>query len=73
MIAEYYAKNKNRLDNEIVEDYFRLVHTHELKIDENLKLAKEVEELRGQLAADSREKLLLTEKISLLESNIVIY
>lgn len=54
MIAEYYSNHKSRLDNEIVEDYFRLVHTHELKIDENLKLAKEVEELREQLAADSR-------------------
>lgn len=73
MIADYYAKNKNRLDNEIVEDYFRLVHTHELKIDENLKLAKEVDELRGQLAADNRERLLLSEKISLLENNIAIY
>jgi hypothetical protein len=73
MVTEYYSKYKSRLDNEIVEDYFRLVHAHELKIDENLKLAREADELKGQLAADTREKLLLSEKISLLENNIAIY
>jgi hypothetical protein len=73
MISEYYSKNKNRLDNEIVEDYYRLVHAHELKIEENMKLAKEVDEAKSQQAADSREKLILSEKISLLESNIAIY
>lgn len=73
MITEYYSRHKNRLDNEIVEDYFRVVHAHELKIDENLKLAREVDELKGQQAADAREKLLLSEKISLLENNIAIY
>lgn len=60
MITDYYTKNKNRLDNEIVEDHFRLIHTHELKIDENLKLAQEIDDLKGQLAADGREKLLLS-------------
>lgn len=73
MVSDYYSAHKNRLDSEVVEDYFRLVHAHELKIDENLKLAREVEELRGQAAADGREKLLLAEKIALLENNIAIY
>lgn len=73
MITDYYGKNQNRLDNEVVEEYFRLVHTHELKIEENLRLNKEAEELRAQAAADTRERLLLTEKIALLENNIAIY
>lgn len=32
MISEEYSRNKSRLDSEILEEYYKLNHLHEIKI-----------------------------------------
>jgi hypothetical protein len=59
LVNEYELKRKSKYEGEIIEEYYRLIHQHELKIEENLRLLKEIEEYKVQLGNEQRERLIL--------------
>ena len=55
-VGECFVKISKNSEKEIVEEFYKLNFNYELKLEENLKFMKEIDELKTQLADQDRQK-----------------
>lgn len=72
-VCDCFIKISNNSEKEIIEEFYKLNYNYELKLEENLRFLKELDEVKTQMADQERQKEILSEKIALLEQNNQIY
>ena len=73
MIADFCTKISPSAQKEIVEEFYKLNYNFQAKLEENIKLTKDLEQIKTDLLDMNKQKQLLSEKITLLEQTNSIY